>query len=78
MNKPKISIKVANKDGKVKRVSSNKRRRIYRFLKANNFLNCLIEVCVTYGAGITNKGVYKNQTDSINALKAFLEVTSYL
>lgn len=74
MNKPKITIKVINKNGKAKRVVSRKRRRIFQFLKANNFQNCLMEVKVTDKDGYFNEGIYNNTRDTINALKDFLEV----
>lgn len=74
MNKPKISITIVYKDGRVKRVGSRKRRKIFYFFKANNFSDCQIKVCVTYGKGYYNKGIYKNKTDLLDALKIFLEV----
>lgn len=74
MNKPKILIKIIFKDGRVKSVGSKKRRKIFHFFKANNFLDCLIKVSVNYGNGFFNKGVYNNKADSINALRTFLEV----
>jgi hypothetical protein len=74
MNKPKILIKTVFKDGRMNSVGSKKRRKIFHFFKANNFSNCLIKVNVTYGNGYFNKGVYKNKVDSVNALRAFLEV----
>lgn len=73
-NKPNISIKIIFGDGKVKRVNSKKRRRIFNFVQANNFQNCLFEVNVAYGKGFHNKGIYKTKEDSINALKIFMEV----
>jgi len=73
MNQPSISIKIIFQDGKVKRVNSKKRRRIFHFVKANNFSDCQIKVCVTYEKGYYNKGIYKNITDSLYALKIFLE-----
>ncbi len=72
-NKPYISIKIVYKDKKVKQVSTRKTRRIFSFIKANDFQNCVIWLSVMYGLGEFNKGLYKSKTDLIRALKAFLE-----
>ena len=72
-NKPYISIKIIFQDGKVRRVASRKIRRIFHFIEANNFQNCVVKVSVIYGQGIYNKGIYKNKQDLIYALKIFLE-----
>ncbi len=75
MTKPNISIKIIDSSKKVKRVVSKKSKRIYQFLKANNFENCVFDVCVTYQKGVTNQGRYKNKEDLISVLKIFLETT---
>lgn len=74
MNKPKILIKITDKNGKVKRVSTRRNRRVVNFLKANKFSNCSIYVKVAYEKPYHNDGIYKNSKESIYALKAFLEV----
>lgn len=48
-------------------------RRINKFIEANNFQNCLFNVCVTYAKGITNRGVYKTSKEAIGAINDFLE-----
>lgn len=73
MNKPKILIKIINKRGKVKSARSKSTRRIKHFLKANNFLKGDIYLCVKYGAGLRNEGIYKTGQDTINALTVFME-----
>ena len=72
-NKPYISIKIIYGDKKVKGISTRKTRKIFHFTEANNFQNCVIWLSVKYGTGEFNKGIYKNKTDLISALKAFLE-----
>lgn len=74
MNKPKILIKIVDNDGKVKRVSTKKSKRIYRFLKADNFLNSRIFINISYGEGYKNQGEYLSVGEALLALKAFLEV----
>lgn len=72
-NKPYISIKIISKDKKVKQVSSRKTRRIFHFIEAGDFQNCVIWLSVIYGPRESNKGLYKNKTDLVYALKTFLE-----
>jgi len=72
-NKPFISIKIVSKDGETKKVGSKKRRRVFNFIKANDFQNCTVKVSVRYGPGFYNKGTYQNKQDLIHALKTFLE-----
>lgn len=72
-NKPRISIKIVSQDKKVNSVSSRKIRKINRFIKANNFENCVVKVSVKYGLGLFNKGTYLTKDDLVNALEAFLE-----
>lgn len=74
MNKPKILIKIIDNDGKVKRVSTKKSKRIYRFLKADNFLNSRIFINISYREGYKNQGEYLSVGEALLALKAFLEV----
>lgn len=73
MNKPKILIKIIDKSGNVKRVSTRRNRRVVNFLKANKFSNHLIYVKVFYEGPYYNDGVYTNSKDSIYTLKVFLE-----
>jgi hypothetical protein len=72
-NKPYISIKAVYPNGKVKRIASRKTRRIFRFIEANIFQDCVIRVSVVYSPGFYNKGVYESQKDLTYALKVFLE-----
>lgn len=72
-NKPYVAIKIIAIDGKVKSIASRKIRKIMKFIKANNFQNCVIKVAVIYGPGFSNKGVYKTKENFVCALKAFLE-----
>jgi hypothetical protein len=74
MNKPKISIKIVDRNGKVKRVSTRKSKRIWKLLKAEKFSKCLIIVCVDYGNDYKNQGEYLTINEAMSALKAFLEV----
>lgn len=68
-----ISIKIVSKDGETKKIGSKKRRRIFNFIKINNFQDCVVKVSVKYGPGFYNKGIYKTKADLISALKIFLE-----
>jgi len=77
MNKPKILLKIVNGSKVVKRVATKKTKRIYHILKLGDFKDCQFNVCVTYGKGITNRGIYKTQGEMFNALKAFLEIKDY-
>lgn len=72
-NKPYVAIKIIAISGKVKSIATRKTRRIFHFIEANNFQNCVVKVSVLYGSGFSNKGVYKTKEDFIYALKAFLE-----
>ena len=71
--KPYILIKIISNSKKVKSISSHKRGRINRFIKANNFENCVVKISVKYGPGLFNKGVYETKEDLISAMNAFLE-----
>lgn len=74
MNKPLISLKIVNKDGKkVKILITRKIKRIYSFLKAGNNTECVYKLSVRYGNGYKNEGDYYNKRDLTNALKAFME-----
>lgn len=72
-NKPRISIKIVSQDKKVKSISSRKIRKINRFIKANNFANCVLKVSIKYGPKLFNKGTYLTKDDLVKALEAFLE-----
>jgi hypothetical protein len=74
MNKPKIFIKIVDCDGKVKRVSTRKSKRIWKFLKAEKFSKSLIIINVDYGNGCKNQGEYSSSKEALFALKVFLEV----
>ena len=73
-NRPYISLKVVSKDGKVKKVGGKKIRRINKFIEANNFQDCVVNLSVTYQKGYRNWGVYETKEDMVNALMDFLEV----
>jgi histone deacetylase complex regulatory component SIN3 len=74
MNKPKILIKIVDQEGKVKRVSTRKSKRVWRFLKAENFSKSVIIVSVTYKKRYKNQGEYSTLSEALSALEAFLEV----
>jgi hypothetical protein len=74
MNKPKILIKIDNRNRVVKRVSTRKSKRVWKFLKAENFSNSVIIIKVDYGNGYKNEGKYYSSDEAMFALKAFLEV----
>jgi hypothetical protein len=73
MTEPKILLKIIDSHGKVKRVSTRKPRRIYCFLKANSFQDCLFNLRVIYKNDIENEGVYQTKGELTNTLKDFLE-----
>lgn len=74
MNKPLISLKIVGKNGqKVRTFVTRKTKRIYSFLKAGNFKECVFRLTVRYGNSSTNEGRYKTKDDLIYALKAFTE-----
>lgn len=84
MIKPKISIRIYKDSKMVKSIASRKVRRIYHFIKANNFSDCLYKVQIFYGDNINNEkeyktklvlneGDYKTKKELIYALKNFLE-----
>jgi len=68
-NQPYISLKVIKPDGKVISVAGRKSRRIYYFVKANDFQDCTIKVSVRYSPGVYNKGTY---SDGIYNTKEYL------
>ena len=72
-SKPFISIKIVYNDKKVKLISSHSRRRIFRFIEATNFQECVVWLSVNYGPGESNKGLYKTKDELVSALKVFLE-----
>jgi len=77
-NLPYISLKVINQDGRVISVAGKKSRRIYYFVKANDFQDCTIKVSVRYGPGVYNKGTYDEKVYTTKefltfVLQAFLE-----
>jgi hypothetical protein len=74
MNKPLISLKIVNKDGKkVRKLTTRKIKRIYSFLKAGKNRDCIYKLSVRYGDGYKNEGDYNNKKELIYALKAFTE-----
>ena len=75
MTKPKISIKIIKKSKVVNRITSRKAKRIYYFLKANKFQDCLFDVRVAYQKEVINEGVYQTKHDLFCALKVFLETS---
>lgn len=70
---PSISIKVLKNNYLVKQVRSRKTKRIYHFIQAEKYSNCLFRVNVDYGNRCTNSGDYLSKKDLILALKAFTE-----
>lgn len=73
MTEPKILLKIIERNGEVKTVSTRKPRRIYRILKPDNFKDCQFNLRVIYSKRIGNEGNYKTKEELINALKDFLE-----
>ncbi len=77
--KAKISIKIVSNSKVVKSISTRKTRRIFHFIKAEDFQNCLYKLHVSYWNGKVyegnSQGIYNNKKDLINALEAFLDIT---
>jgi len=74
MNKPKIKVKIIKNNEVVKSITSRKLKRIYSFLKADKFQNCLFYVCVTYQKGVINESAdYQTKNELIYTMKVFLE-----
>jgi hypothetical protein len=74
MNNSLISLKIVNKEGKkVRMVVTRKVRRIYSFLKADKYKNCLYKLSVRYGKDSKNEGVYETKNDLKDALQAFTD-----
>ena len=69
-----ILLKIFSKNGKlIHRVCSHKSKRIFSFVEAGKFKDCIFEVSVNYSSGGSNKGVYQSKKELKSALKAFLE-----
>jgi aspartate carbamoyltransferase regulatory subunit len=78
MTKPKIKVKIIKNGEVVKSITSRKTKRIYSFLKADKFQDCLFSVRVTYDKGIINESAeYQTKDELIYALKVFLEPGTY-
>jgi len=74
MSKPYISLKIISKRGAVlHKIGSRKTRRVFHFIQANRFSNCLFCVKVNYGKGFTNEGEYKTKKDLLLTLRVFLK-----
>ena len=58
---------------KVRTFVTRKTKRIYSFLKAGNFKECMFRLTVRYENSSTNEGLYQAKNDLIYALKAFTE-----
>jgi hypothetical protein len=80
----KIVFSILRKDGTVKRYSTQKTRRFYAIVTADNFQNSIkkVHLKVSYGRyetnfgkmkEFTNEGVYETYDDLIQAFQAFLE-----
>ena len=72
-SEPTILVKITTPKGNVIRIRSKKTKRIFHFLKAENFLKCVFEVRVNYGDGYENSGTYFSKSDTTKVLKIFLE-----
>ena len=71
---PFISIKIKNTNGQViSSIASRKIKRIYHFLQAGKFKDCVFLVNVVYGNNFNNQGEYENKRELYSTLKAFLE-----
>jgi len=78
MTKPKIKVKIIKNGKVVKSITSRKTKRIYSFLKADKFQNCLFSVRVTYDKGVINESAeYQTKDELIYAMKVFLEPGIY-
>jgi hypothetical protein len=74
MNKAKIMLKIVRNSKEVKSIRTDKTRKIFHFLKAEDFQNCQFIVSVKYSGGGSNEGIYQTKKEVINALKMFLEI----
>lgn len=78
MTKPKIKVKIIKNGNVIKSINSRKIKRIYSFLKANKFQDCLFSVRVTYDKGIINESAeYQTIDELLYAMKVFLEPGTY-
>lgn len=74
-NKPFILLKVINNKGRVvKMIATHKIKRVYFFLKAENFEDCMFKLCVRYKNDCKNEGEYQTKKDLVLALKVFMDV----
>lgn len=75
MNNLFITLKVINEKGRmIRKVGSSKIRRVYCFLQANKFKDCVFNLSVRYGRPEEiNEGLYKTKKDLILAIRAFTE-----
>jgi hypothetical protein len=73
-NRYSILLKIFSKKGKlIDRVGSHKSKRIFNFIEAGDFKDCVFDLSVKYSSGGSNRGVYKSKRELRFALKAFLE-----
>lgn len=72
--KPFITLKVLNYYGEViAKVRTSKKRRVYLFLQARRFKDCLFDLCVRYSRDYKNEGNYNTKEDLVFALRAFTD-----
>lgn len=78
MTKPKIKVKIIKNGKVVKSINSRKIKRIYSFLRADKFQDCLFSVRVTYDKGVINESAeYQTIDELLYAMKVFLEPGTY-
>jgi len=74
MNLLFISLKVINNQNEmIDKIGSRKTKRIYHFIQAGKFKDCLFKLKVNYNGSYKNEGQYKAKKDLIRVLKAFTE-----
>ena len=69
--KVRITLRLKKTDGATSTYRTSKTKRIYSFLKAENFLEAFL--LVNYQKPFSNFGVYETKEDLIFAIKAFTE-----
>lgn len=70
---PSITLKIIKNSLIVKQLRTRKSKRIFQFIQAENFSDCIFIVSVCYGFGLNNSGSYATKNDLLNALRMFLE-----
>lgn len=67
------TIKVYKNNKLIDGKRTSKKMRFYCFVQANQFSDCVFKLCVNYGKGLKNEGVYKTKQKLIHAFRAFTE-----